>query len=86
MGILSDNQKRPGAIAARQEGEFTVTEIAARLDMPEGTIYSWIYKQRLPGRRVVAGWHSLWLVRLEDVEALLHQRGAGGRLPPDQKL
>ena len=86
MGILADNQKRPGAIAARQEGEFTVTEIAARLDMPEGTIYSWIYKQRLPGRRVVAGWHSLWLVRLDDVEALLHQRGAGGRLPPAQKL
>ena len=59
-----------------------MAEIAARLNLPEGTVYSWLHKQRLPARRVVAAWHRLWLVRLEDVETLLQQRTAGGRLPP----
>ena len=59
-----------------------MTEIAARLNLPEGTVYNWLYKARLPARRVVAAWHTLWLVRLEDVEALLQQRAGAARLPP----
>ena len=82
MGVLSTSPKRPSAIAARCEGEFTVAEIAARLNLPEGTVYNWLYKGRLPARRVVAAWHTLWLVRLEDVEALLRQRAGAARLPP----
>jgi excisionase family DNA binding protein len=84
-GVLSDNPQRPSVLADRQMGEFTVTEIAARLKLPEGTIYSWLYKRRLPSRRVIAGWHNLWLVHLEDVETLLQQRGGSSRLPPVQK-
>jgi excisionase family DNA binding protein len=82
MGVLSTSPKRPSAIAARCEGEFTVAEIAARLNLPEGTVYDWLYKGRLPARRVVAAWHTLWLVRLEDAEALLRQRAGAARLPP----
>jgi excisionase family DNA binding protein len=84
MGVLPDKQCRPSAVAPRHEGEFTVTEIAARLNLPEGTVYNWIYQQRLPARRVPAAWHTLWLIRIEDVEALLRQRTAGGRLPAKQ--
>lgn len=86
MGVLSNSPKRPSAIVARCEGELTVTEIAARLNLPEGTIYCWLYKKRLPARRVAAAWHTLWLLRLEDVEALLGRRSAGGRLPPRQTI
>jgi len=68
----------------RDEGEFTPAEIAARLNMPEGTVYTWIYKGRLAARRAEAADRSLWLVRLDDVELLLRQRGPGGRLPPRQ--
>jgi excisionase family DNA binding protein len=82
MGVVSNSPKRPSAVVARCAGEFTVTEIAARLNLPEGTIYSWLYKGRLPAHRVVAAWHTLWLVRLEDVEALLRQRAGAARLPP----
>jgi excisionase family DNA binding protein len=84
MGVLSTSPKRPSAIVARSAGEFTVAEIAARLNLPEGTVYHWLYKGRLPARRVVAAWHTLWLVRLEDVEALLRQRAGATRLPPRQ--
>jgi DNA invertase Pin-like site-specific DNA recombinase len=82
MGVLSNSPKRPSAIATRHEGELTVTEAAARLNLPEGTIYSWLYKRRLPARQVAAAWQTIWLVRLKDIEMLLHQRTAGGRLPP----
>ena len=67
---------------ARRAGEFTVTEIASRLNLPEGTVYNWLYKGRLPARRVEAAWHTLWLVRLEDVKALLQQRMGAALLPP----
>jgi hypothetical protein len=82
MGYMSTSPKRPSAVVERQSGEFTVTEITARLNLPEGTIYCWIYKRRLPARRVKAAWHTLYLVRLGDVERLLHERTRGGRLPP----
>lgn len=82
MGVLSDSPKRPSAVVARSEGELTVAEATARLNLPEGTIYAWLHNRRLLARRAAAAWHALWLVRLEDVEALLRQRGAGGRLPP----
>jgi excisionase family DNA binding protein len=82
MGIVSTSPKRPSAVVARHAGEFTVTEIASRLNLPEGTVYSWLYKGRLPARRVEAAWHTLWLVRLEDVKALLQQRMGAARLPP----
>jgi len=82
MGVVSTSPKRPSAVVARRAGEFTVTEIASRLSLPEGTVYNWLYKGRLPARRVEAAWHTLWLVRLEDVKALLQQRMGAARLPP----
>jgi excisionase family DNA binding protein len=84
MGLIPARLARPTAIVARGAGEFTPAEIAARLNMTEGTIYLWVYKARLPARRAEAADRSLWLIRLEDVEQLLRQRGPGGRLPPRQ--
>ena len=82
MGVVSTSPKRPSAVVTRRAGEFTVSEIAVRLNLPEGTVYNWLYKARLPARRVEAAWHRLWLVRLEDAEALLRQRAGAARLPP----
>ena len=84
MGVLSTSPKRPSAVVARHEDELTVAEVAARLNLPEATVYNWLHKGRLPARRVAAAWHTLWLLRLDDVEALLCQRTGGGRLPPRQ--
>jgi excisionase family DNA binding protein len=84
MGVLSNSPKRPSVVVTRCQDELTVAELAARLNLPEGTIYSWLYKRRLPARRVTAAWHTLWLLRLEDVQALLRQRNGGGRLPARQ--
>ena len=76
--------KRPSAVAVRHQDELAVAEVAARLNLPEATVYNWLHKGRLPARRVAAAWHTLWLLRLDDVEALLCQRTGGGRLPPRQ--
>jgi len=84
MGLVPARLARPTVIVARNAGEFTPAEIAARLNMPDGTIYSWLYKDRLPARRAEAADRSLWLIRIEEVERLLRQRGPGGRLPPRQ--
>ena len=84
IGLIPVRLARPSAVVARNEGEFTPTEIAARLNMPEVTVYTWIYKGRLAARRAEAADRSLWLVRLDDVEHLIRQRGPGGRLPPRQ--
>lgn len=84
MGLTPSRIVRPSTIVTRSEDEFTVAEIAAHLDMPEGTIYSWLYKQRLPARRVEAAERSLWLIRLKEVQHLLSKRGGGGRLPSRQ--
>lgn len=84
MGLVPARLARPSAVVVRDEGEFTPTEIAARLNMPEVTVYTWIYKGRLAARRAEAADRSLWLLRLDDVERLLCQRGPGGRLPPRQ--
>src|SRR6195952_4164959 len=81
MGHISTSPKRPGAVVERQAGESTVAEIAAHLNIPEGTIYSWIYKNRLSVRRIKAAWHTLHLLHLSDVEQLLRERTQGGRLP-----
>jgi DNA invertase Pin-like site-specific DNA recombinase len=84
MGLIPIRLARPTAVVARSEGEFTPTEIAARLNMAPVTVYTWIYKRRLTARRAVAADRSLWLVRLDEVEHLLRQRRRGGRLPPRQ--
>ncbi|GAC1547217.1 MAG: hypothetical protein NVS2B7_22840 [Herpetosiphon sp.] len=82
MGLPPAWMTRPSTIMARADGEFTVAEIAGRLNLPEGTVYAWLYKHRLPARRVEVADRSLWLIRLEDVQKLLRSRGTSGRLPP----
>jgi excisionase family DNA binding protein len=82
MGLIPARLARPSAVVVRDKGEFTPAEIAARLNMPEHTVYTWIYKGRLTARQAMAADRSLWLVRLDEVEQLLRQRGPGGRLPP----
>ena len=80
MGIIPARLARPAAVVVRVGDELTPAEIAARLNMPEGTVYNWIHNGRLAARRAEAAGRSLWLVRFHDVQQLLRQRGPGGRL------
>ena len=82
LGLFPVRLARPSSLVKREAGEYTPCEVAARLNLPEITVYTWIYKQRLEGRRVEVADRSLWLVRLDDAERLVSQRGPGGRLPP----
>lgn len=82
MGLAPFRLARPSALVEREAGEYTPSEVSAQLHLPEVTIYTWIYKGRLKGRRVEVADRRLWLVSLDDVERLVSQRGPGGRLPP----
>jgi DNA invertase Pin-like site-specific DNA recombinase len=79
MGILPNSLGRPSAVADRAEGECTVAELSARMNLPEGTIYTWLHKGWLPARRITAANRVLWLVRHQDAERLHRQRKAEGR-------
>lgn len=64
MGLAPSRMVWLSTIVERSKDEFTVAEISVRLNIPEGTIYCWLYRQRLPARRVEAAERSLWLIRL----------------------
>jgi DNA invertase Pin-like site-specific DNA recombinase len=63
----------------RQDDEFTVPELAHRLDRPLGTLYAWIRYGWLPVRRVPVSDREILLVRLGAAQALIEQRRAAAR-------
>lgn len=71
----------PSAEVKRRDDEVTVTELAARVDRPLGTLYAWVRRGWLPVRRVQASYREVFLVRLSDAEALLASRMAAAQAP-----
>lgn len=69
------------AEVAREPDEMTVSELAPELDLPVGTIYSWIRNGWLPVRRVYASFRELCFVRKSDAQSLAAKRRASARLP-----
>jgi hypothetical protein len=53
------------AIPERQSDEWTLAELAHRLDIPPPTLYAWLRRGRLPGRQVAHATHSIWLIRAD---------------------
>lgn len=71
----------PSAEVERRDDEVTVTELAARIDRPLGTLYAWVRRGWLPVRRVQASYREVFLVRLPDAEALVASRVAAACEP-----
>lgn len=78
-GHLPTGWHRPSSIVERHPDEVTVAELSARLGIPEGTIYRWLYVGAVPARKVSAVNRDLWLLPLQD--ALAYDRTRHIRKP-----
>jgi len=67
-----------GAIPDRGPDEWTLAELAHRLDMPQPTLFAWLRRGRLRGRQVPHAARSLWLIQADaqDLEQLQAGRAA----------
>jgi DNA invertase Pin-like site-specific DNA recombinase len=61
-------QRSPTALADRRADELTFSELSHRLNIPQPTLYVWLRKGRLQGRRVVSNAHPLWLIEADGAE------------------
>ena len=52
----------------RKAHEWTLKELAGKLEMPEPTLYAWLRKKQLKGRKVQIAKRSIWLVQADDSE------------------
>jgi len=77
------------AIPERQSDEWTLAELAHRLDVPPPTLYAWLRRGRLRGRQVPHAARSLWLIHADaqDLAQLQAWRTAAraGHPPPQQQ-
>jgi hypothetical protein len=48
--------------------ELTLQELALRLGMPCQTVYRWLRRGVLTGRRASVGQHTVWLVTADEAE------------------
>jgi len=60
LGLRSSKQKPRADSADRRRNEWTLSELARTLDMPEVTLYKWLRSDKLAARRAKNG---MWLVR-----------------------
>lgn len=77
------------AVPHRGPDEWTLAELAHRLDMPQPTLFAWLRRGRLRGRQVPHAAHSLWLIQadaqdLEQLQAWRAAARAGHHPPPRQ--
>ena len=65
-------------VSPRGPDEWTLAELAHRLDMPQPTLFAWLRRGRLRGRQVPHAARSLWLIQADtqDLEQLQAWRAA----------
>lgn len=65
---LRSRQRAPATTANRQKNEWTLAELAHKLDMPQPTLYAWMRNGALKARKVMSQPHQLWLVQMTEEE------------------
>ena len=62
----------------READEWTMQELAQQLHMPGVTLYAWLRKGKIKGRKVMAASRSIWLLHADvmELEQLRKQRMA----------
>lgn len=75
-------QRTPATDVARGADEWTLAELSHRLDRPQPTLYRWLQRGELKGRRVTRSGHALWLIQADVAELQrLHSRPVGAAHP-----
>lgn len=79
QGLGTGTQKQQQTTHIKRKAhEWTLKELGMQLHIPEPTLYAWLYKGQLKGRKVKVGSRSIWLIHLDDreQEQLCKQRAA----------
>jgi len=74
---LRSGRRTPATTTERQPNEWTLSELAHKLDMPEPTLYSWLRHGQFKARTVISQSHRLWLIQATE-EELMHLRSRRG--------
>jgi hypothetical protein len=66
-------------LGTREPGEWTIDELAVRLETPRNTVHRWIQRGIVVARKVPVLTHGLWLIRADEaaLERLRHRRQHG---------
>lgn len=67
---LQSRNRAPSATAERQANEWTLAELAHKLDMPEPTLYLWLRHGQFKARTVVSQSHRLWMIQATEEELM----------------
>lgn len=65
---LRSRDRTPATKAERQANEWTLAELAHKLDMPQPTLYSWLRHHQFKARTVMSQSHRLWLIQITEEE------------------
>lgn len=65
---LRSRQSADSGVIGRAPGEWTFTELAQHLNIPQPTLYHWLRRGRLQGRQVIHADHPLWLIQADELE------------------
>lgn len=69
QGLGTGTQKQQHTIDIKRKAhEWTLKELGIQLQIPEPTLYAWLYKGQLKGRKVKVASRSIWLIHLDDRE------------------
>jgi DNA invertase Pin-like site-specific DNA recombinase len=69
QGVSAFQRQSPASqLKQRDATELTIPEAAARLGMPENTLYRWMRRGLVTARKVEVLGHNLWLIRADPTE------------------
>jgi hypothetical protein len=65
---LRSQRRTPAVEVSREANEWTLAELSHRLDKPQPTLYCWLQRGILRGRRVIQQGHPLWLIQADTAQ------------------
>ena len=65
QGLPKPSPASPSATVQREQGEWTLPELAYELAMPPVTLYRWLKQGKLRARQGVGSGHPVWLVQAD---------------------
>jgi DNA invertase Pin-like site-specific DNA recombinase len=68
QGLRSARRCDRDKIEDRKANEWTIAELAQLLPLPQSTLFSWLRRGWLQGRRVAQTAHGMWLIQADDAE------------------
>ena len=66
QGIRTSKKKRPSDNIAKGTNEWTIEDLAQKINMPKITLYKWLRQGKITGKKVYNGKCAIWLVSADE--------------------